>query len=48
MTREDVSRLSDDGHGRRSSGWKNREKIQTDPRLGACSQSPSEEISVGG
>lgn len=42
------ARHPDEGHGRRSSGREDRERVQTDPRRGACPQSPGEEIGVGG
>ena len=42
------TRHADEGHGRRSSGRKDRERIQTDPRRGTCPQSPGEEIRAGG
>lgn len=42
------TRHPDEGHGRRSSERKDRERIQADPRRGACPQSPGEEIRARG
>lgn len=36
------TRHPNEGHGRRSSGRKDRKRIQADPRRGACPQSPGE------
>lgn len=41
------TRHPNEGHGRRSFGRKDRERIQADPRRGACPQSPGEEIGIG-